>query len=442
MFIQCQHCQTTYKIDEHKIPEKKSVVRCAKCSELIPLNREKQHELSKKSPKKIVECDACGTQYSVPLSSIKDEITKARCGKCGNFFNITKSGDYDYQENSSSAQAYEEDYNDDIGLDNIEIPEGSEIEVDDLFGNVNDSKKSRQPAVHGKLKTGSTTDAYLESIKLTKDDEQEAVDEDFGINEIAGEQKYKIFLKPKTEKRGAKTEKIEESWPDLEANSDFGKLEDDIDQDFKGIKSDKKVTKPPKKPVSPSKKKTPSEQPQRAKRRYLLWFIWLLVLVSLIAVAWIFMDVRTKEVYTTPQTETFDNQSKIAILEPLSGRFIKNTQIPERMFVLEGKLLNVYGADIAISKVEIEGYLYTQDNNQPNTAISFAGASLNEDQLKNLNKIDIESILMEQSQDTNALKEFGADDLIDFQVVFFNAPDPQKVFKLGAKIKKFNRRKL
>ena len=151
MFIQCQNCQTTFKIDENKIPQKDSAVRCTTCSELIPLNREEQDELLKKSPKKFIECDSCGTQYSVPLSSITRETTKAKCGKCGHIFSISGSNN-DLSEESPSAKAYEEDLGtDDLALDNIEIPEGSEIEVDDLFGDVSAKESKGKKKGKGKM---------------------------------------------------------------------------------------------------------------------------------------------------------------------------------------------------------------------------------------------------------------------------------------------------
>ena len=408
MFIQCQNCQTTFKIDEHQIPPTKSVVRCTKCSEPIPLNRETQDQLLKQSPTKIVECDSCGTQYSVPLHSIKKESTSARCGKCGHLFTVSKSS----EQPGSSADAYADDIDtDDIDLDNIDIPTESEIEVDDLFDDMSESRGKKRAS-----KTKDTTEAYLESVKLTKDGEEAAADDpDLGINEISADKKYRIFLRPK------KGEAESEAPPAKR-------------------KADKKAKK--QKPPKRSKKDTKADAKAPSRRKHIiLWLIWGLIIVVLVALAWLVMDVKTGEIYTQPQTETFDNQSKIAILEPLNGRLVDNPQIEGKMFVLNGKLLNIYGPEVALSKIEIEGFLYTRTSEQPLTGISYAGVVLDEDQLQSMNKIEIQSALMSQSQATDNLLEFGSDDLIDFQVVFFNAPDPQQINKLGARIKKFNRRK-
>ena len=95
-----------------------------------------------------------------------------------------------------------------------------------------------------------------------------------------------------------------------------------------------------------------------------------------------------------------------------------------------------------MSKIEIEGFLYTNNHKTPITAISYAGKTLSQNQLKQLTKAQIESALFEPSKDPSNLPEFGSEDLIEFQVVFFNAPDPKSINKLGAKIKKFNRRKI
>lgn len=417
MFIQCQNCKSTFKIDEHKIPQKKSVVRCTKCSELIPLNQETQNELLKKSPTKIVECNSCGTQYSIPLNSIKQEETKVRCGKCSNLFTVKRS-DVD-EPIDFTADEYENSIeNDELDLDNIDIPSESEFEVDDLFADVSDGNEKKVK----RKKTKDATEEYLESVRLTKEGDEEVEADDLGIQQISEDKKYKIFLKPSF---GKKKQKEQDSHDD---GVDFG-IEEPISKKEKKAK------------ISKKKSKDDEQKPKLFKNKF-LWIIWLLIILVLVALAWVVMKTNTGAIYTKPQTETYDSQSKVAILEPLNGKFIDNLQIPEKMFVLEGKLLNVYGKDIALSKIEIEGYLYTTNSDQPITAISFAGVTLSESELKSQNKIEIESALMSQSQDSSGLIEFGPDDLIDFQVVFFNAPKSNNIDKLGARIKKFNRRKL
>jgi predicted Zn finger-like uncharacterized protein len=439
MFIQCQHCHTTYKIDENKIPEKESVVRCAKCSEPIPLNPEQQDEVLRKTPKKIVECDNCGTQYSVPLNSLSKPEIKARCGNCGSFFSIASSAS-DIEAPALSAQDYEDN---DIDLDNIDIPEESEIEVDNLFDDIDAGKenlenKNRRTA--DKLSSQQASNEYQESVKLTSENGHESElpldEEEPDINEISEEQKYKIFLKPKSKQESASADDLDSSWPDIEDEiideelNTFSEPEIDEFTDLEALG---------KSPKSPGKDK---KKPKKKKRNILLWIIWIFVIIAVIAVGWLYFNLKTEEFYTAPQSDAFENQSKIAILEPLNGRFLQNKNLSTKMFVLEGKLLNIYGENVLVSGIEIEGYLYRKNSDQPITAISYAGVYLDDDLLKIGSKENIEEIIKELAEEVTTGQEFGADDLIDFQVIFFDAPDTQDIEKLGARIKKFNRKEL
>ncbi|MBU2509905.1 zinc-ribbon domain-containing protein [bacterium] len=440
MFIQCQHCHTTYKIDENKLPLEKSVVRCAKCSEPIPLNREKQVELLKSSPKMLVKCNECGTQYSVPLGSIKKKSTKVKCGKCGNFFEISTDSETSYEEEEELSHDYSEEYEEnDIDLDNIDIPAESEIEVDNLFDNLGDNgeKNGEEPDdANDTLTSKSANDEYFESVNLGED-EDDLLDGDLEIDEISKDKKYNIFLKPNIQSTGKTTgtEEKGDSWPEIQ---DETFVDDDLEIDqFTDLNDIKDVpAKTKKKPAKKDSLKKPK------KRRGLLWLLWILIVFALGVVGWLFFDFKSEMVYTSPQTEMFDTQSKIAILEPLNGKFIKNKNFANRLFVLEGKLLNVYNAKTIVSRIELEGFLYTDDNEQPFVSTSYAGMILGEDNLKEWNREQIESELMKQAQTSEELLEFGSDDLIDFQIVFFKTPNPKSIQKLGAKIKQFSKRSL
>ncbi len=445
MFIQCQHCHTTYKIDENKLPEAESVVRCAKCSEPIPLSRETQDEVSRKTPKKIVVCDQCGTQYSVPLNSIGNKETKARCGNCGNFFSISKPTDSDTPSLSPSSRAYEEDYEDgDIDLDNIEIPEESEIEVDDLFNNIDEKtveNSDHDPNVDDGLSSKDASDEYLESVKLTSENGEELDplpdDEEPDIDEISEEQKYKIFLKPKSKQEKEVDSEQETSWPEIEDDLPDEEPELSIDTDLDEFTDLDDIGDAPR-AASIKKEKKPKKE--KKKRNILLWIIWIIVILALAGVGLLYFDFQTEEIYTAPQAEAFNSQSKIAILEPLSGRFIQNKNLKTNMFVLEGKLLNVYGENISVSGIEIEGYLYRKNSDQPITSTAFAGVYLDDELLKIGSRENIIAIVDELAEESKADQEFGSDDLIDFQIIFFDAPDTQNIEKLGARINRFNRR--
>ncbi len=439
MFIQCQHCHTTYKIDENKLPREESVVRCAKCSEPISLNREKQVELLKSSPKMLVKCDECGTQYSVPLKSIKKSTTKVKCGNCGSFFEVSRESESAYVEDEDLSSSHSEEYEEeDIDLDNIDIPAESEIEVDNLFDNISDNGEEiedEQGDPGSSPISKSADDEYFESVNLGAEEDDASLDEDLEINEISKDEKYNIFLKPNSQSAKKSTDVADDggSWPEIQ---DETFIDEDLEIDeFTDLKDIKDV---PGKMKKKSAKKDQQEKPK--KRKGFLWLLWILIVVALGIFAWLFLDFSPEAIYTPPQTETFDTQSKIAILEPLSGKFIKNNHFSDKLFVLEGKLLNIYDANTIISKIEIEGFLYTHDAEQPFVSTSYAGVTLEEDNLQEWTREQIESELLQQAQNSDELLEFGSDDLIDFQIVFFKTPNPKSIQKLGAKIQKFSKR--
>ena len=88
MFIKCQHCKATYKIDVNKIPSEKSYVKCSNCSKPIPLNPNVEENETVEPKGHVVECDNCSSRYLIPLETIAHKALKVRCGKCSNLFTV------------------------------------------------------------------------------------------------------------------------------------------------------------------------------------------------------------------------------------------------------------------------------------------------------------------------------------------------------------------
>ncbi len=436
MFIQCQNCQATYKIDEQKIPNKEAFVRCSRCSEPIPLNKETQSELSKQAPKKIVECENCKIRYSIPLDTIKGESTKVRCGKCGHHFTVTKKDSL----SDNSLMLAERDItapSDDIDLDNISIPQESEIEVDDLFENMDELEDEREdiPDIEeNEQMQKSATDEYLESVDLSKneiDEETDEIDEDsdddLGIGTISEEQKYKIFLKPKGKKGSDTTE--DNDWPEIqdETNSlDLNKDLDDDESDFIGLDDLEAMPDFEELPKArPKGKSTPKSKETTTKKSTFLWLLWGLIIIALLATGWFLTKERFFGDETSTPIESTDKTVSLKMLEPLNGRYVINRLNQEKIFILEGSIRSLNSNTEQINKIEVEGTLYhradknSQHKEKISSSVSYAGAVLKTSELEQWSREKIESF---HTGDSGQHKFHLSPDgtlTIQFQIIFF-----------------------
>ena len=440
MLIQCKRCQSTYNIDERKIPDKKAFVRCSKCSEPIPLDRADQRELSKQQPKKIVKCESCGIGYSIPLEKLRSETVKVRCGKCGHLFSVSKSDsdakiDEEMIRGRSPKTRVDTDRgekdrkpfsdNEDVDLDNISIPDEHEIKVDDLFNDIDglDDFDDERQSADGSDSSENLVDEYLESVSLQS---SEGDDDDLDIGEISKEQKYKIFLKPSDKKEGSEANETDNSWPEIQDDAD------PLDLDNDGLyRLDGEVDNPEKRA---EKKK--GAMGEKSNNKILLWMIWVLVIVVFVIVGWLFFfNEKPSSLFSGSQSEAFTKSSKLSLLEPLKGRYLVNRSMGKRVFILEGKLRNQYAPTVRVSKIRIVGALYNRKNEKTSEVSNFAGKLLTDDQLKQWPKVRIETFYSTAGTGENRTAKFEAGEEIPFQVVFLDIPDD--IRKLEAKIERF-----
>ncbi|NQU64380.1 MAG: zinc-ribbon domain-containing protein [SAR324 cluster bacterium] len=465
MFIQCQHCQATYKIDEQKIPDQNTFVRCANCNTPISLNKQEQSALSKKKPLKIVDCSSCGTRYSIPLDKIDDTTISVRCGKCSHVFEVSvgeseNEGSTDPQEDSTdmfdSEVDSEQSTDDDLDMDNISIPQESEIEVDGLFDDVDDDVEEEgaistpnklfdfeDPELEEDNSPNSEqkgpTEAYLDSIDLSNQ-MGEDFDSDLEMGEISSEEKYNLFLKPKSTNRshqesGKQLGADIDDWPDihdetesLAMNSemnDFIEL-DDLEElpDSAGFDTD-----------------DPLElQEMSGKSRPNRFFIitLLIVLLAILAVSgWFYLQTESAQVTSLQEVENFNNQTRLKLTEPLRGRLVTNENSGEKIFILEGEVRNNYPQDTVISWIEVKGVLFDKNKTALSESTVYAGNILETEKLPtaSIEELDV----MRQSKILKKSIELNTGEVVPFQILFFNAGND--IQKLQAQISRFARKK-
>lgn len=466
MFIQCQHCQATYKIDEQKIPDQNAFVRCAKCNTPISLNKQDQSDLSKKKPLKIVNCSNCNTRYSIPQDKINDSTISVRCGKCSHVFEVSADepepdGFDDPQDESTEMFDPEIDTSqlpdDDLGLDNISIPQENEIEVDGLFDNVDIEEEEEEGETFSApdelfdfedpeleeddpldSEPKGPTEAYLNSIDLSSD--QMIEDSDLELEEISSDEKYNLFLKPKStyqSNQGAakQLENGDDGWPDIHDEtesldmdseiSDFIEL-DDLEglPDSAGYDAD-----------DPLELQEISSKP--GSNRFLIVTL-LIILFAIFAVAgWFYVQTEPAQIAQLPEIEHFDKQSRLKLTEPLRGRLVTNSSSGTKIFILEGEIRNNYPQDTVISWIEVKGVLFDNNKRVLSESTVNAGNILETEKLPTATGEELN--IMRQSMNLKQNLELNAGEVVPFQILFFDAGS--NIQKLQAQISRFTRKR-
>ena len=464
MFIQCQNCQATYRIDEQKIPDQNTFVRCAKCNSPISLNKQEQSVLSKKKPHKIVDCPSCSTRYSIPMEKIADGGTSVRCGKCGHMFQVSADeigADIDQSTEPPDIEPFSQDKpgieaDDQLDLDNIDIPEENEIEVDGLFDEDVDLEENdpeitmpeeladfEDPELEETDNaefTKGPTEEYLESIDLTDQiDEDLDSDIDKDLDEISSEDKDDLFLKPTAKssfKDAAAKQLKNDQWPDIhdetdtsgmgidEELNDFVELDDLNEiQDSADYDAD-----------NPLELQEMTEK--KGKKRVLVVFLVLILLAVLGAAGWFYYKTLPSQQGATSPVESFNNQSRLKLMEPLRGKLISNTATGEKIFVLEGEIKNNYTEQTIINWIEVKGVLYDKNQNILSESRGLAGKVLTIEDIQEASSEKLNIIRSGKSVEPDL--ELAPTQTVPFQILFFNTGD--NIQKLQAQISRFSKK--
>ncbi len=446
MFIQCQHCQATYKIDEQKIPDQDTFVRCSKCNTPISLNKQEQSALSRQQPHKIVDCSSCGTRYSIPLDKLAEDTVTVRCGKCGHVFKVSAdddsgAGTYD---DSNLAEA------DDLDLDSISIPEENEIEVDGLFDDVEmeeattfDVPEELDDFADPELEdddfddmSKGPTEAYLDSIDLSGQTDDE-IDGNPDLGEISPDEKSQLFLKPNprdsSDQIAAKQlGPDDDGWPDI--HDETGPPDSELDEfveldDLDDIPvSDDYDGDDPLELQEMSVKRGPS--------RWLVVVLLVLLFALIGAAGWFYFQTTPPDTMSSAVVENFNKNSRLKLLEPLKGRFVTNANSGEKIFMLEGTIRNNYATETAIEWIEVKGALYDRSQNLLSETTVFAGDIVEKETLQEASIEELNAL--RDGKRTASELELDNSQTVAFQILFFNVGN--NIQKLQAQISRFSRK--
>ena len=445
MFIECNHCQATYKIDSSRIPKEKSLVKCSQCSKKIYLPYEGKTN-HKKVDKIEVRCKSCASNYGIPIKNFKSDKIKVKCGKCGYVFQVSKNPSANKTTNFATKLLPSENRKSkSLEMENIAIPKESIIEVDNLFEGMTsetDLNEEIIPKVKTeKTKNHSSEDEYLESVKIIDENDDDQI-----LSTIGEEQKFKFFLDPNktihvdSTNDSPKTEnlfdedKIEVSLIDEsdENSSIEAMLQDDLNREIDFVTNEPNdiyddrqisytITQTPQKPfkISP----------------FIFITIIFILFFGIIIGSWIILENNPVSDNSNDEIPIESKEVDIIITGKLKGKEIYNKKSNKTLFILSGNLKNTYQTDQRIGWIEVEGELMNPYGKSLAKSRSYAGNLISDEDLEKFEKDQIVSTLGSSNGKNHINNDILKDGSIDFQIVFFDPPN--QIGKLSARIYTF-----
>ena len=461
MFIQCQHCQAKYSIDEQKIPDDKSFVKCSNCSKPILLSKQPETGPHASPEKVLVECENCRSQYMILSEKFSKGSLRVRCGKCSHLFEVTHSNSDSEREpppesadKPSNREKEEDDFhtdsmaespstNDiDIGLGSISIPEENKIEADSLFDIFNDEDTDMEISglSGGKLpiekedvpppSSSDPTEEYLKSVDIEDDSEFNESGDDVHRT-VSDEQKQKFFLKPSPKQEDTKQPKeIDDALSDL-----FPEIQDEteetaLDSHGEGVGMlETKAAAPP----SEDSGGTGEVSGKRRVAKAIAATFFVLLLFFLVVMGCISLFYRNGPMAVLETLQSSGYRKKAQIREPLKGKMIVHKASNRRIFVLQGSIENFVPPEPGAEAVKVRGTLYDSQSRIIAESFAFAGKTSPLSKLERLSREAIKSFYSNQLGASDGNLDLNSGQVvIPFQIVFFDVPG--KIAKLEAKI--------
>ena len=459
MLIQCEKCQKTFKIDERKIPDDNTFVKCSNCSKPIILPKGGKVERETPSQSRMIECGKCGAQYMIPPERQTGETQSVRCGKCRHIFEMTPKGaepkgKANGEPNRSVGAEGDADGrglrdgerspdSDDLGLNDISIPDENRVEVEGLFDDVEtvesdlNGSEERPDADGGSFSTqppSNATEEYLKSVDIKGDYEVDEREEK-ELPEMSEKRRRKFFIMPTRKRdRAEQPQKVDdellEHWPEIQDETKA------VHPERKSGKANLPERITAKLPAeSPFKEKKAPRKKIRKKMQILLFILLLLLLLATFGGLFLLKSDSPESVVPTTTQESLDllkYGGKIAIQEPLGGDYVVNKASGGRIFVLQGRIKSTLPSELEIGSVKVKGTLYDSQKRVIGESVSFAGINLSKTKLETFDQEKIKSFYNYQLGEGSGNLNLAPNQVVPFQVVFFGVAD--KIATLEAKI--------
>lgn len=242
MLIQCQSCNSKYRLNLERIPSRKSFIKCKKCSGPIYIDPredavheddagpEFQHpaEIQRGGASGLgadglapVTCTNCGARYRVPLEQLAKRGLKLKCTNCDNMFPVPQGLVANDQaeplpeERGGGAAPPDfypsvEDSGEQVtAADEQQMPLPGDARVSTMFDDLKVDLGAGQSIAGGDPASldappmappddgaSDPERAYLEAVSFTDDGSPPVMP---GKGSLSGDKKYRFFMKPDVE---------------------------------------------------------------------------------------------------------------------------------------------------------------------------------------------------------------------------------------------------
>ncbi len=496
MLISCQNCSSQYEIDENKITEPNSFIRCKACKEPIFLHRTQNSLQISDTPQTLILCPTCETTYSLSADVFTDEgPTQTKCYKCKSLFNSYASGNteiLDKGEQDSST-----DNKDNINLETAGNEEQEETNaIDDQFDSIltesldidsddrsnlflstdEETNKNNQENQDTTKNLFSTQEENLNqdienNLFSTDSEEVDLNEEDSLFSPQEGDSNQNIEtdlfstdseilsldntdtslsddtikITPDSTEEDLFAANITTPNQDKNNISSKGIIEDDLfdnetvaetlDKDSPFTQKDERSSI--KQEENPAITKQAGKRSNHATLKIVAAACIICLLVGT-TYFWYFAHQRA-QVASTSKNIVSQIQNKIwkrpiSISNPLKGKYIFNNKEQKYIFIMEGKLRNETNNPIHFAHITLSARIYNKSNELLSSNISYAGKNLTIKQITNNKLQKLQNFL---NQDPGKEIDIPAHGQINFQALF---PRPStRIYAMEAHVVAFKK---
>lgn len=466
MLIQCHTCHTKYRLNLERIPNKKTFVKCKKCGTPIYIDAQSDAApeaapvaappMPRTPPPEQVTCDRCGTRYNLPAAARQRPNLRLKCTQCGNTFPLDQPPPAAPPEAPRPAAPTPDFYPESTAVDptrgmsalerEMPLPDEDELEgIFDDLGAGEEPGEGQEPEPFESAPLGAAADgeefdaeaAYREATALDDEDLPPAP-----RGTVPDEQKYQIFMRPGSGKPAGATPPPEDMPMADEPDSlDLPSMDDGMapaedatarreaaDEAMPAFADDGGLPPPPAEHIPLQERLAPAPGQDKVppgEHRTIGIIAAALAAVLAIGVYWGFTLYQGRGP-DAPYTVMQGEEHHLSLEGKLDGRYVINAKSGQRMFVVDGKVVNRFPPSEELSWVRIKGSaLADPDDQEPlQVTYSYIGNVLTREQLERWDLQEIKAFYGYNNGRNDSNFQIPTGKAVAFQLVFTGIEQP------------------
>lgn len=437
MLIQCQSCNSRYRLNLDRIPNRKAFIKCRKCSGPIyidPREGASQEALDKGDARvpapgargggvdgfALVTCTDCDARYRVPAQQLLKRGLKLKCTSCGNMFPVPEglapAEEVDTPQEDFGVATPPPDFFPSAGDagEQMAAPGSGEMPVPDdsrvstMFDDLKVNLGGAQPGIDGDPMSfdapympppdagaGDPERAYMDAISLTEDGSPPNIP---NKGTLTDSKKYRFFMKPSVEgddKMADGNKPEDDGLPPLDSDEQAlaGEMETDVQGEPPFVPPLDEESAPPAmddippvpvvreepKPEHPNSP-VPDQEITKAKENQRFIMLWAAIIVVLLIGAgfgaWLWTLPGSSQRFMVQD----GTPAEFTIANTRKGYFITNKPSGERLYVVTGEVTNGFDKSEQVGWIKLKGTAIGRGNSR-RESFSYIGNMLNENQL-------------------------------------------------------------